>query len=420
MSLMGAMNSAISALAAQSHALSSVANNLANSETTAYKAAKTSFNNLVAGVGANQSGGVVAANRSNIGQQGLVTQSTHTTHLGIEGNGFFVVSDGADARSRYYTRNGEFNVDTNGYLVNGGHYLLGWATDAGGKPTGGTSETNLKPINLNAIRSSVEATTKVHTQANLPSEAAVGATYQTSFEVYDALGTTSTVTATYEKTAKNEWKLTYSNPVSPLTKAQTGTVSSGAVTLKFNGADGTLASTTPATPKLTISGWTTGAADSSIDISLGTPGQKDGMTQHASKNTSKPDIDVQNVQQNGLAYGNLKNVQIAKDGSVVAFFDNGEQRTIYQIPLANFRNVNGLTAMSNGLYARSADSGNSTLQAPSQGGAGTIKGGHLERSTVDTSAEFANMLAAQQAYSSASQIMSTTNKMFDTLLNAVR
>ncbi|QDG76090.1 flagellar hook protein FlgE [Labrenzia sp. PHM005] len=420
MSLMGAMNSAISALAAQSHALSTIANNLANSDTTAYKSSKTSFNNLVAGTGSNTSGGVAATTRSNISQQGLVTQSTHTTHLGIEGNGFFVVSDNADSRSRYYTRNGEFNVDTGGYLVNGGHYLLGWTTDASGNPTGGTSETNLQPINLNAIRSSVEATNKVHTQANLPSEAAVGTKYQTSFEVYDALGTTSTITATYEKTAANEWKLTYADPVSPSTKAKTGTVTSAAITLKFNSTDGTLASTTPANPQLTIGSWTTGAANSTIDISLGTPGKKDGMTQHASKNPNKPDIDVQDIQQNGLAYGNLKNVQIAKDGQVVAFFDNGEQRTIYQIPIANFRNINGLTAMSNGLYARSAESGNSTLHVPSNGGAGSIKGGHLERSTVDTSAEFADMLAAQQAYSSASQIMSTSNKMFDTLLNAVR
>ena len=420
MSLMGAINSAISALAAQSHALSTVSNNLANSETTAYKSSKTSFSSLVAGTGANQSGGVSALTKWNIGQQGLVTKSTRTTHLGIEGNGFFVVSDGADARSRYYTRNGEFDVDTKGYLVNGGHYLLGWATDAAGRPTGGTSETNLRPINLSAIRSSVEPTTKVHTQANLPAEAKVGDTFQSSFEVYDSLGTTSTITATYKKTAENEWTLTYSDPVSPSTKSAVGSVKSDPIKLKFNDTDGTLASTDPSPPKLVIEDWKTGAADSTIDLNLGTANGADGLTQHASKDPNKPDIDVQKVDQNGLAYGNLKNVQIAKSGSVVAFFENGEQRTIFQIPIANFQNANGLTTMSNGLFGRSAESGNSTLHVPGQGGAGAIKGGHLERSTVDTSKEFANMLAAQQAYSSASQIVSTSNKMFDTLLNAVR
>lgn len=419
MSLMGAINSAISALSAQSNALSTISNNLANSETTAFKSSKTRFSSLVAGAGSNQSGGVEARMSSNVGQQGLLTRSTKTTHLGIQGSGFFVVSDGSDAKSRYYTRNGEFNVDTKGFLVNGGNYLLGWTTDAQGKVVGGTSETSLRPISLSSIRSSVEATTKVDIQANLPADAVVGTKFNSSFEVYDSLGTTSTVTATYEKTAKGEWKITYSDPVAPNSNTKIGKVTSAPITVKFN-PDGSLASTNPAQPVLTIGNWTTGAKDSSIKIGLGTAGKSDGLTQHSSRNSAKPSIDVQSIQQNGLAYGNLKKVQIDKSGSVIAFFDNGEQRTIYQIPIANFGNQNGLERMSNGLYARSADSGNATLHAPGQGGAGSIKGGHLEASTVDTSQEFANMLAAQQAYSSASQIVSTTNKMFDTLLNAVR
>ncbi|MEP3671230.1 MAG: flagellar hook-basal body complex protein, partial [Roseibium sp.] len=96
MSLQGALNASISALAAQSSALSVISDNLANSQTTAYKSSTTSFSSLVAGSGSNSSGGVAATMVSNVDQQGLLVQSTEATHLAIEGDGFFIVADGVD------------------------------------------------------------------------------------------------------------------------------------------------------------------------------------------------------------------------------------------------------------------------------------------------------------------------------------
>ena len=416
MSLMGATNAAISGLAAQSQALSNVSNNLANSDTTAYKASKTSFSSLVAGSGNNKSGGVHASNTSNNTARGLVVDSAISTHLAIQGNGYFVVSEEGDTSSRYYTRNGQFKADKEGHLMNGDYYLLGWATDADGKVPGGASSVNLGKIDLSSIQSSAQATSKASIQATLPGDAKVGSSFESSFEVYDSLGTASTITATYKKTADNTWEITYSNPVSADTSKETGTVTSSPVTVTFDehGALETVSGT-----GLDID-WKTGAAASSIKLDLGTIGGFDGLTQYASNDVENAGIDVKSITIDGRAYGTVDNVEIQSDGSVVATFSNGETRNIYKIPIATFINADGLLEDSNGIYSISNYSGNATLHTAGTGSAGTMKSSSLESSTVDTSTEFASMLSAQQAYSSASQIISTAGNMFDSLLQAVR
>ncbi|WP_321337636.1 flagellar hook protein FlgE [uncultured Cohaesibacter sp.] len=416
MSLMGATNAAISGLAAQSQALSNVSNNLANSDTTAYKASKTSFSSLVAGSGNSKSGGVHASNISNNTARGLVVDSAISTHLAIQGNGYFVVSEEGDTSSRYYTRNGQFKADKEGHLMNGDYYLLGWATDADGKVPGGASSVNLDKIDLSSIQSSAQATSKAAFQATLPGDAANNTTFESSFEVYDSLGTASTITATYEKTAQNSWTITYSNPVSADTSTPIGSVTSSPINVTFNN-DGSLASVSATSLDIT---WTTGAATSAITLDLGKIGARDGLTQYSSNDVKNAEINVKSIIADGRAYGTVDNVEIQSDGSVVATFSNGETRNIYKIPIATFINADGLLEDSNGIYSISNYSGNATLHTPGTGSAGTMKSSSLESSTVDTSTEFASMLSAQQAYSSASQIISTAGNMFDSLLQAVR
>nr|WP_319515391.1 flagellar hook protein FlgE [uncultured Cohaesibacter sp.] len=434
MSLMGATNAAVSGLAAQSQALSTVSNNLANSETTAYKSSTTSFSSLVAGSGASKSGGVSASNTTNNTAQGLITDSDIETNLAIEGDGYFVVSEDGDSTSRYYTRNGEFSTDEDGYLTNGDYYLLGWATDENGEVSGGASSVNLTKIDISSIQSSAEATTEVAMQATLPADADVDDSFETSFEVYDSLGTASTVTATYTKVDENTWTVSYSDPVSADDSSTTGSVTSDTYTIFFD-SDGNLdhieegdydsatgtssTGTTVDTASLSID-WSTGASDSDITMDLGTAGGSDGLTQYSSNESDEAEIDVSSVDVDGRPYGTVDSVEIDSDGSVVASFTNGETRTIYKIAIATFTNADGLTEDSDGIYAVSNYSGNATLHVAGQGSAGSIESSSLEASTVDTSTEFASMLAAQQAYSSASQIISTASSMFDDLMSAVR
>ncbi len=88
-----------------------------------------------------------------------------TTDLAISGQGFFVVSSDQTAGSIAYTRDGSFEVDSNGYLVSDGYYLQGWATSSDGKVIGSTSSASLTSINTTNITSSVAATENIELSA---------------------------------------------------------------------------------------------------------------------------------------------------------------------------------------------------------------------------------------------------------------
>jgi flagellar hook protein FlgE len=419
MSLLGAMNSAISALNAQSQAISMISDNLANSSTYGYKTTSASFESLVTASGSTtsySSGGVTASSRSDISAQGLLTTTSTSTNVAISGNGFFPVSASADASVINYTRNGAFTTDSDGYLVNNGYYLLGWPTDASGNVIGGETQGALTAIDTNALASSAAATTSASLSATLPADAAVGDTYTSTMELYDSLGTAANTEVTWEKTGDNQWTATFGNPtLASDASVSAGTVTSSPITIDFN-SDGTLASTSPASPSLTIGSWTTGAADSTIALNLGTAGSADGLSQYT---TGSSDVQLE-VSQDGVGYGSLTGVSVNDDGDVVASYSNGQTRSVYKIPVATFTNANGLSAMSDGVYAQTAESGTATLHESGKDGAGSVEGGMVEESTTDTNGEFSSMLAAQQAYSASAQVITAVNKMFDTLISAVR
>jgi len=420
MSLSSAVNAAVTALNAQSSALAMVSNNLANASTTGYKTTTASFASLVAGSSAATSaaGGVLATGVSNITGQGLLTSSSVSTNVAIDGNGFFAVTDGVDSTDMYYTRNGEFSVDNDGYLVNNGYYLQGWKTDADGNIEGGATANALEVIDVDAISTIAAATTTVSMEANLPANAEATDSFQSSMELFDSLGTVASATITWTKTADNSWTATVSNPVlASDSTTEIGTVTSAPITITFN-SDGTLASTNPSPPVLTVGSWTTGAANSSITIDMGTIGTSTGLSQYSS-DAETLTVDLE-TDQDGVTTGTLTSVSIGEDGTVNAIYDNGMTRSIYKIPVTTFANGDGLTAKSGGIYAASESSGSGTLRLSGTNGAGTIYGSQIELSTTDTNTEFAKMMAAQQAYSGAAQIITAANDMFDSLMSAVR
>lgn len=421
MSLSSAINAAVSALSAQSLALSVVANNLANTSTTGYKASDTSFSTLLAGASGSSSsaaGGVLASSVTNVSAQGLLTSSSVSTNMAIDGAGFFVVASDVDGSGVGYTRNGEFSVDESGYLVNGESYLLGWATDAEGNVQGSATASTLTPIDTDAIATIAAPTTEMSMVANLPANAADNDSFTSSLELNDSLGTAATATVTWTKTGENTWTMSVSDPVLSSDSSQTvGTVSSSDVTITFN-EDGTLASTNPSPPTITITGWTTGAADSSISVDLGDVGSATGLSQYSDSGDT---LGVELVaEHDGVEKGSLTGISIAEDGTVSGVYDNGLSRALYKVPLATFTNTNALSAASGGIYYASDSSGTATLRTAGSNGAGSIYGSQLELSTADTNTEFARMMAAQQAYSGAAQVVSTAKSMFDTLISAVR
>jgi len=121
-----------------------------------------------------------------------------------------------------------------------------------------------------------------------------------------------------------------------------------------------------------------------------------------------------------LPAGKLSSISIGKNGIVNATYSNGQTIPIYEIPVATFDAPDDLAAQSNGLYTATAASGSATLQASGQGGAGTVFGGELESSATNTNDQFSTMMTAQQAYSASAQVVTAVNKMFDTLISAMR
>lgn len=418
MSLSGALSSAISALNAQSQSLAMISDNIANSDTTGYKTTSAMFADMVTNSSNSQqysSGGVTVSGRGNISQQGLLATTTNATDVAIQGNGFFAVTTALSGGTTLYTRNGAFTTDKDGYLENNGYYLEGYRTDSSGQATSG-----LGPIRTTAAPTSASASTTTTIVANLPADAADGATFNSSMTVYNSLGTANSIQITWTKSAtSNEWTATFDAPkLSSDGTTTNGSITGGSpITIEFN-SDGSLKSTNPSPPTIGVS-WDDGSTASNITMNLGTAGKTDGLTQYASGETT-PTVNTTSISSDGLKYGTLSSVSVGKDGLVNATYSNGQTIPIFRIPVATFTNPDGLSAQSNGMYSATASSGNVTLNNSGENSAGVIYGSELESSTTDTSGQFSNMISAQQAYSAASQVITTVNKMFDTLISSMR
>lgn len=436
MSLTSAMYSATSGLTAQSKALASISSNIANSSTTGFKGTVTEFTSYINKTTTvdEQVGGVIASNTRSVSRQGEIQSSATTTNMAVNGDGFFVVSDKTSSGGTYFTRNGSFSTDSNGNLVNSeGYYLYGWAVGDDGTIKAGnkTSTDSLQAINLTSIKGTPKATSTLDIEANLPSDAATGDSFTTDVELFDALGNSHSVTMSWSKTADNTWSLSASDPTSSADgTTTTGTISGFPISIAFN-SDGSLASATrtdssgtttsvdPSAIGFSVGGWTTGAGDSTVTMSLGSANSTTGLTQYASGESTAA-IGDWTATGNGYEPGTLTGTTIDSSGVVRATFDNGETRAIYQIPIATFANSNGLESESGSTFTQTYESGNYQLRTAGDGKAGEIEAGSLESSTVELTDEFSRMIVAQQAYSAASKVMTTAQDMIDTLISMKR
>ena len=223
MSILGAMFTAVSGLNAQSTAMGAISDNIANSQTTGYKKVDTRFGNLVtvANSSTYQPGGVIASPFYANGLQGSITQTQDNTNLALSGNGFFVVSKPTTVTAtgtsfnalNYYTRAGDFNVNRDGYLVNGtGYYLDGWPVD---QTTGAANTAALAPIQITQLIDQPTPTSQIDFVGNLPANSTLNPTpplAPNNIQVFDALGNPHTVSLAWTKRADNIWKLDIQAP----------------------------------------------------------------------------------------------------------------------------------------------------------------------------------------------------------------
>lgn len=416
MSLFNTMRTATAGMQAQSNALSTIGDNIANSGTTGYKDATAEFETALGtnATGEYESGGVQTDVRYGITTQGTLTASTSTTDLAVNGSGFFVVSK--DGSGEYLTRAGSFVPDSSGNLVNAaGYQLMGYAETASG-----TSST-LSPVNVSSTTLNAEASTSGTLTANLPSTATAvtgdlpssndaDATYtdKTSLTVYDSLGKADVLDVYLTKTGANTWEAAayHQSDASSSGGFPYSTAAVGVSTLTFNSGTGALTSTTSGSSSTA----TTPADSLNVDIGGTTvPINLSATTQLAT------DFAVNTASANGYAASKVSSIAIGQDGTVTAVYASGAQVASYKIPLATVTSPDNLTPLSGNVYQVSEQSGSIVTTDADSAGMGTINSGELESSTVDLATELTNMIQAQRGYEANSKVLQAGSDLLSVL-----
>jgi flagellar hook protein FlgE len=338
--------------------------------------------------------------------QGSFQTTSSGLDVAIDGEGFFMVNNGATA----YTRAGNFQLDQNGNVVTpSGAILQGYLADpTTGLITGAIGNLQLLGTPVPAV-ATANGTLAVNLDASATAAAAwtfaAGATppaaaqynNSTSVTVYDSLGGAHQVGVYVANTGSNAWTAHYVYQDAAGTYTEAGTQA-----MTFN-ADGTLA--TGASSGALAFAWGNGSAAGSSTFDL------TGTTQFAAA------FSVSAISQDGYASGTLKNVLIADDGVVTGVFTNGQTRNLAQLALARFIAPTGLTKLGNNLYAQSSTSGQPIVGAPETSGLGRTLSDTLELSNVDIAEEFTNLISAQRGFQANTKIITTTDELLNLLIS---
>lgn len=412
-----AFSTALSALNAVSTAIDVVGNNLANLNTTGYKANEVGFHDLMS----QSLGGIANATQVGMGVgqistarsflQGSIQTTNGATDAAIEGDGFFVVSD--QSNQMLYTRAGNFQVDPMGNLITAtGERVQGWSAVNGTlNPNGAIGDITLP---LGAVVPAT-ATTKMTLSINLDSRVATtdpGATFSTPIQVFDSQGAAHILTATFTKTGANAWDYAVSIPPSDLSSGGQTTLNSG--TLTFDGSGNLETPAASADPQsIAIAGLANGASDMNIAWNLYDGSGNSTVTQFAqTSGASTPS-------QNGFAAGQILKISLQNSGILVANYSNGDQVTVGQVALASIRNPGSLIAVGNNNFQASAETAPPAVGAAYSGGRGQIVGGALESSTADIATEFTKLLTYERSYQAASRVITTSDQLLQETVNLI-
>ncbi len=437
MTISSSLNAGVAGLLTNATRLAGISDNIANSSTFGYKRVETDFNSLVlsGSGGSYAAGGVTASSQRLIDQRGTLISTSNATDLAVKGKGMLPVAlaseasvAGADSQM-FLTTTGSFRTDEEGYLTSqSGLVLMGWPALPSGTIPGYARDTSdgLEPIRINTGQLAGNPTTSMNLGINLPAtETEVGApalAETLSVEYFDNLGTSQNVTITFTPTppalptdpATNQWTMVMTD------SAQAG-ATIGEYTLNFSDArlgGGTLDSVLPIGGSPAYDG-TTGlitvnVAGGPVEIDIGAIGDNEGLSQ-LSYNFAPI-----SVTKDGSAIGNFVGLDVDSNGFVRATFDTGEIRILYQVPLANVPNANGLTPLDSQTYLPSRDSGAFFLWDAGDGPTGEIVSFAREESTTDVAGELTSMIKTQRAYSSSAKVIQTVDEMLQETTNIKR
>ena len=401
----------LSGLNAASQALDVVGNNIANSQTIGFKSGSISFADVFAG---SQIGmGVQVAGVKQNFSDGVLGQGTGSLDMGIQGNGFFRLV--SEAGQVFYSRNGQFKTNENGYIVNDmGMQLTGY--QATGTPPAIQPGAAVGPIQIPTGQMPARASDGGTMKGNLDSgEEAIDQTQNefdpknsdsynsvTQVDAYDSLGNRHTINVYFVKTDNNTWKVYTNDTTAPVTDPDTGELIYGEQTLTFD-KSGQL-TTNPANIGVASAGYN-GAEALNFELNMA------GMTQQATKTA------MDSPSTTGYPPGMMNGYTVGDNGQIIASYSNGQQQLLGQVVLANFTNPGGLTSSGNNAWTETPSSGQPVVGVAGTGNLGNLYGNRVEASNVDLSQEMVNMIVFQRNYQSNSQTIKTQSELLQTLVN---
>lgn len=407
----------LSGLNAAAKNLDVIGNNVANSGTVGFKQSQAQFadvyaNSLTGAGGANVGIGVKVAQVTQQFTQGNITATNNPLDMAINGGGFFRMENNGEVA---YQRNGQFQLDRMGFIVNPtGAKLTGYTANAGGALLTGAPT----PLSINTADLMPQITTELNAVLNLDSGSVAPTlafamadpdtfNHSTAVSVFDSLGNAQTLQTFYVKTATaGQWDV-YAASDGVIIDADTVTVAIDPVaTLNFN-TSGALTGT-PAMPigPINVPATATGATTPfpvTIDFT--------GTTQFGAA------FSVNTLNQDGYTSGRLAGFSVGADGMVLGRYTNGQSAVLGQVILANFANPNGLQQLGNNMWAETATSGNPLVGTPDSGSLGVLQSSAVEDSNVDLTAELVNMITAQRVYQANAQTIKAQDAVMQTLVN---
>lgn len=416
----------LSGLNASSKNLEVIGNNIANANTFGAKASRAEFADLYAGALNVASGGSagIGVSVSSISQQfnqGNVTTTENPLDLAINGRGFFQLE--ANTGETVYSRNGQFKLDRDGFVVNGaGLKLLAQSWDeASGGGVGDAVPIQLQSGLGAPVKTGQGGTTAmqgVQMSLNLDARKDIPAVamdfsmpdsynFSTSQTLYDGQGAGLTMNYYFRKSATDSWDVYGSIDGSDWQgTAGAGTAPNRLTSLSFD-SDGTM-TTTPATITEDI----IDPRDGTSTLFAQLPVNFTGTSQYAAG------FSVSSLKQDGYTSGELTGIGFDDTGVIKATYSNGRSTNLSQLQLADFANLQGLQPLGGNLWQKTYASGDpSRLGNPGSGVLGSTTSGALEDSNVDLTGELVNMITAQRLYQANAQTIKTEDQILQTLVN---
>jgi flagellar hook protein FlgE len=412
----------LSGLNASSKNLEVIGNNIANANTFGSKTARAEFSSVYAtalnGAGTNTIG--IGTTLSAVAQQftqGNVTTPENPMDLAINGAGFCQISDGKSPVT--YTRNGQFKIDRDGFIVNTGQQrLMGYPADGNGViqtgqavplqlPTGGIDPRQTTRAAIEVNLDSRKAVTQPATAPMIDFANANSYNNATSLTVFDAKGQDVALSFYFQKAGNDLWNL-YAT-ANGTTIGGTSAAPSPVTTIQFqSNGSGPITPSGPISFDVPASLNSVGAQTEPI---IGMLFDLSGATQFGSA------YGVTDIRQDGYASGLLTAIAVEANGIVTARYSNGQSKPAGQIEIANFRNPQGLQPLGDNAWARSYGSGDPVLGVPGDGNLGVLQAGALEESNIDLTGELVSMITAQRIYQANAQTIKTQDQVLQTLVN---